>query len=200
MESNQVVHESNQPNDLHCNLQIVEVAFTGDTCIDFLHVEANSAVFTAKLLIMELTFLDDAVSREGAREKGHMHIDDFVEHADMFQVMLLSVQSNGYECRGLYQADRKHLPFHDKYFENRQCPHSVMRAPPAECSTSSTWFLVHVLCTRNRPARKGKPVETSAWRHQWRRQACTSQCAWAWAFQVTVSEDELACCRMRPSF
>lgn len=66
-------------------LQVVEVAFTGDTCIDFVDIEANAPVFTAKLLVMELTFLDDAVSREGAKAKGHMHIDDFVEHADKFQ-------------------------------------------------------------------------------------------------------------------
>lgn len=43
-------------------------------------------VLRAKLLIMELTFLDDDVTVEEAREKGHMHIADFVANAHRFQV------------------------------------------------------------------------------------------------------------------
>lgn len=35
---------------------------------------------------MELTFLDDDVTVEEAREKGHMHIADFVANAHRFQV------------------------------------------------------------------------------------------------------------------
>eukprot|EP00955_Chlamydomonas_euryale_P091571 364634-Chlamydomonas_euryale.AAC.7 len=42
-------------------------------------------VLRAKLLIMELTFLDDSVSVEQARGKGHMHIADFVANAHRFQ-------------------------------------------------------------------------------------------------------------------
>ncbi|GAX80635.1 hypothetical protein CEUSTIGMA_g8070.t1 [Chlamydomonas eustigma] len=42
-------------------------------------------VLKAKLLIMELTFIDDLVSVEDARAKGHMHIADFVANAHLFQ-------------------------------------------------------------------------------------------------------------------
>jgi ribonuclease Z len=45
-----------------------------------------SEVLKAKLLIMELTFIDDQVSVEDARAKGHMHIADFVANAHLFQV------------------------------------------------------------------------------------------------------------------
>ena len=39
-----------------------------------------------QLLIMELTFIDDRVSVEAARARGHMHIADFVANAHRFQV------------------------------------------------------------------------------------------------------------------
>lgn len=67
-------------------LQVAEVAFTGDTTIDFVKDPANSPALHAKLLIMECTFLDDAVDQEGARARGHMHVRDLVEHAECFQV------------------------------------------------------------------------------------------------------------------
>lgn len=62
-----------------------EIAFTGDTTVDFITDPANEEVFRAKLLIMECTFLDDEMSPEDAKERGHMHIDDLVQHADKFQ-------------------------------------------------------------------------------------------------------------------
>jgi len=48
---------------------VAEVAFTGDTTIDFLKGTSPSTqlALTAKLLIMELTFLDDTVTVEKAR-------------------------------------------------------------------------------------------------------------------------------------
>ncbi|KAK9824615.1 hypothetical protein WJX72_011739 [[Myrmecia] bisecta] len=68
-------------------VDVPEVAFTGDTSADFLTSPASKAAFRAKLLIMELTFLESGgtVSTEHAREMGHMHIDDFIAHADKFQ-------------------------------------------------------------------------------------------------------------------
>jgi len=42
-------------------------------------------VLRARLLVMEMTFIDDSVTVEQAREKGHMHIADFVGHAHRFQ-------------------------------------------------------------------------------------------------------------------
>ncbi|KAK9836986.1 hypothetical protein WJX81_004421 [Elliptochloris bilobata] len=62
-----------------------EVAFTGDTSAEFILHPGNEDVLRARLLIMELTFLDDEVTVEHARSFGHMHIDEFVEHAERFQ-------------------------------------------------------------------------------------------------------------------
>lgn len=70
-------------------VQTAEVAFTGDTTIDFVRSPENKAVLDARLLVMECTFLDDAVDQAGAKEKGHMHIRDIAEHAHLFKVRTL---------------------------------------------------------------------------------------------------------------
>jgi ribonuclease Z len=75
-------------------LQVPEVAFTGDTTIEFVKDPANSPVLRAKLLIMECTFLDDTVDQDGARSRGHMHVRDLAEHAACFQVCQLHARGN----------------------------------------------------------------------------------------------------------
>ncbi len=46
---------------------VPELAFTGDTTVDFITDPANEEVFRARLLIMECTFLDDEMSVEDAK-------------------------------------------------------------------------------------------------------------------------------------
>ncbi|KAJ7567228.1 hypothetical protein O6H91_02G137500 [Diphasiastrum complanatum] len=55
-----------------------EVAFTGDTMVDFIVDESNLDVLRAKVLIMEATFLDQSVSIEHARSFGHVHLSETV--------------------------------------------------------------------------------------------------------------------------
>ncbi|KNA23796.1 hypothetical protein SOVF_021280 [Spinacia oleracea] len=62
-----------------------EIAFTGDTMADFIVDPVNVDVLRAKILIMECTFLDNAVSEEHARDYGHTHLNEVVKYADMFQ-------------------------------------------------------------------------------------------------------------------
>jgi ribonuclease Z len=64
-------------------LETVEVAFTGDSLIEV--VDREPLVRTAKLLIIEVTFLDERVSVESARSKGHIHLDEIVARADLFE-------------------------------------------------------------------------------------------------------------------
>ena len=63
------------------------VAFTGDT--DRRWLTSTSAthpeVFRVRLLIMECTFVDDATTPESAMDYGHLHVDDLVEHVEMFR-------------------------------------------------------------------------------------------------------------------
>jgi ribonuclease Z len=60
-----------------------EIAFTGDTRIEIL--EREEVVRRARLLILEVTFLDDRVSVEECRAKGHVHLDEVVERAELFE-------------------------------------------------------------------------------------------------------------------
>jgi ribonuclease Z len=62
-----------------------EVAFTGDTMSDFIFDTANIDVLKAKILIMESTYVDNTMTVEKAREYGHTHISEIIEHADKFE-------------------------------------------------------------------------------------------------------------------
>ncbi|CAD7702317.1 unnamed protein product [Ostreobium quekettii] len=66
-------------------VEIAEVAFTGDTTADFLSLSTSADALKAKLLIMEMTYVDDSVTVEKAMDNGHMHINQFIEHADKFE-------------------------------------------------------------------------------------------------------------------
>ncbi len=61
----------------------IEVAFTGDARIEV--VERNAAVRDARLLVMEVTFLDERVSVAECRHRGHIHLDEVIDRADLFK-------------------------------------------------------------------------------------------------------------------
>lgn len=91
---------------------VVEVAFCGDTVIDV--VDREPLVRQARLLILEVTFLDDRVSVERARSQGHIHLDEVAARADLFENEALlfthrSVRYGDAEARRLV-AER--LPAH----------------------------------------------------------------------------------------
>jgi ribonuclease Z len=69
--------------DVHETVETCEVAFTGDTLIEA--IEREETLRTARLLLMEVTFLDDRVSVAAARDKGHIHLDEVIERADLFE-------------------------------------------------------------------------------------------------------------------
>lgn len=82
------------------------VAFTGDSRIDV--VEAEEVVRTARLLILEVTFLDDRVSVASAREKGHVHLDEVIERAHLFEndailMTHFSSRYNASQVRGILE-------------------------------------------------------------------------------------------------
>ncbi|MBK7874617.1 MAG: hypothetical protein IPJ77_02520 [Planctomycetes bacterium] len=69
--------------DLFEVLEVPEVAFCGDTLIDV--VEREEVVRKARLLILEVTFLDERVSVEKARASGHVHLKELAARADLFE-------------------------------------------------------------------------------------------------------------------
>lgn len=63
-----------------------EVAFTGDTSIDFLdRIGRGHDVLRAKLLIIECTFLDEHPDPQDAASMGHMHVRNLIDRADWFE-------------------------------------------------------------------------------------------------------------------
>ncbi len=70
-------------------VESVELAYCGDTTIDV--VEREELPRRARVLVLECTFVGDRVSPASARARGHVHLDDIAERADLFQneVLLL---------------------------------------------------------------------------------------------------------------
>jgi len=60
-----------------------EIAFTGDTLIEV--VEREEVVRKARVLVMEVTFVDERISVEECRSKGHVHLFEVAERAALFE-------------------------------------------------------------------------------------------------------------------
>ncbi|GFP94003.1 ribonuclease z chloroplastic [Phtheirospermum japonicum] len=86
-----------------------EVAFTGDTTSDFLLDPRSADALRAKILITEATFLDDNVSVEHAREHGHTHLSEIMEHAQWIRnnTVVLTHFSSRYHLEDIRQAVAK---------------------------------------------------------------------------------------------
>ncbi|WOL19466.1 ribonuclease Z, chloroplastic isoform X1 [Canna indica] len=86
-----------------------EVAFTGDTQSDFILEPRNADALRAKVLITEATFLDEENDIEHAREHGHLHLLEIMEHAQWFRnkAILLTHFSSRYKIEDIRQATSK---------------------------------------------------------------------------------------------
>ncbi|KAL6999997.1 mitochondrial 3'-tRNA processing endonuclease Trz2 [Sarracenia purpurea var. burkii] len=86
-----------------------EVAFTGDTMSDFMLDPRSADALRAKVLITEATFLDEGFSIEHAREHGHTHLFEIIEHAQWIRnkAVLLTHFSSRYNLEDIRQAVSK---------------------------------------------------------------------------------------------
>jgi ribonuclease Z len=86
------------------------VAFCGDTTIDV--VDQEELVRKAKLLILEVTFLDDRVSVDSARRHGHIHLDEVIDRADRFEneTILMTHFSTRYSRKQIASILSQRLP------------------------------------------------------------------------------------------
>lgn len=91
-------------------VEAIEFAFTGDTLIEV--VEREEMVRTARVLVMECTFLDDRVPVAKSRESGHVHLDELVERVDLFanERILLTHFSARYSRREITEILERRLP------------------------------------------------------------------------------------------
>jgi ribonuclease Z len=96
--------------DITAPVEVPEVAFVGDTLIEVL--EREEVCRKARLLILEVTFYDDRVSVEECRAKGHVHLDEVAERAELFEneAVLLTHASARYKPREVREAIDAKLP------------------------------------------------------------------------------------------
>lgn len=87
-----------------------ELVFTGDTLIEVL--EEQEVVRTAKVLVLECTFVDERVSVQECRSKGHVHLDEIAARAELFQneAILLTHFSARYGAHEIRAALDAKLP------------------------------------------------------------------------------------------
>lgn len=86
------------------------VAFLGDT--NPRGLDNNPVVYQAKVLIMEVTFLAPAHKRERIHKFGHIHLDDVIERADLFEneLIIASHLSTRYHDDQIRRMIDKRLP------------------------------------------------------------------------------------------
>jgi ribonuclease Z len=91
-------------------VETLEVAFSGDTRIELL--EREPQVCRARLLILETTFLDERVSVEECRDKGHVHLDELAERAHLLhnEAVLLTHFSARYKPDEVRRRIAERLP------------------------------------------------------------------------------------------
>ena len=86
------------------------LAFTGDTQIEFL--DGPEFIRKAKILVMEVTYIDDKKSVQSAREWGHIHFEELIPKlADLEneKVVLMHLSAR-YSCRQFQELIHRTLP------------------------------------------------------------------------------------------
>ena len=97
--------------EVNDTLETPQVAFPGDTLIEV--VEQEEVCRKARLLILETTFIDERVPVAEARSKGHIHLDEIIARADLFEneSILMTHFSSRYKAPEiLAQLDEKLPP------------------------------------------------------------------------------------------
>lgn len=60
-----------------------EISFSGDTRIEFF--DDNEVVRKSRILVTEVTYIDDRKSVENARDWGHIHLDELIPRLERFE-------------------------------------------------------------------------------------------------------------------
>jgi ribonuclease Z len=105
-----VLERARQGEQVHVVEERPEVCFPGDTTIEVL--EREPTVTTARLLILECTFLAPKVSEEKAQRGGHVHFDQLAARAHHFrnEAILLTHFSRRHPRHEIEAAVREKLP------------------------------------------------------------------------------------------
>ena len=90
--------------------RIPVLAYTGDTAPEGL--DSNPAMYEAKVLITEMSFVAPSHRKEKIHKHGHMHLDDWVERQDRFQneLVIAAHFSTRYHDKQIKHYVRRSLP------------------------------------------------------------------------------------------
>jgi ribonuclease Z len=90
--------------------RIPVLAYTGDTSPEGL--DANPAMYEAKVLITEMSFVAPSHRKDKIHKHGHMHLDDWVERRDRFQneLVIAAHFSTRYHDKQIKHYVRRSLP------------------------------------------------------------------------------------------
>lgn len=97
-------------NDVTEEKRLPIVAYTGDTAPAGL--DACPAMYEAKILIAEMTFVAPSHRKEKIHKHGHMHLDDWVERRDRFrnELLIAAHLSTRYHDKQVKHYVRQALP------------------------------------------------------------------------------------------
>ena len=86
------------------------VGYTGDTAPEGL--DLNPAMYEAKILITEMSFIAPSHRKDKIHKHGHMHLDDFVQRQDRFQneLVIAAHFSTRYHDKQVQHFVRKAMP------------------------------------------------------------------------------------------
>jgi ribonuclease Z len=96
--------------DMFDQVERLEFAYATDTLVDVL--DAEPSLYNSKTLVLECTFLDERKSTRDAREKSHVHLNEIIERAELFQNehLVLMHFSQLYQPREVHQILKSRLP------------------------------------------------------------------------------------------
>lgn len=87
-----------------------ELAYATDTLIDVIDTEPE--LRRVRVLVLECTFLDERKGRRECREKCHIHLDEIIERADLFEneFLVLMHFSQMYRPAEVHQILKRRVP------------------------------------------------------------------------------------------
>lgn len=96
--------------ELYDHTEVPVFAYTGDTTIEVMKREES--LQNCQFLTIEITFFDDRVTPENARQNGHIHIEHVAQNAHLFknERILVMHLSSRHTIQEAQDAIQKHLP------------------------------------------------------------------------------------------
>lgn len=106
----EIVALKKQGTEIISTIDVPLFAYSGDSSIEF--VLENPEVQNAKVLFLECTYIDDERPVQRARDWGHIHLYEIVEHAKLFknERLVLVHFSRRYHPQKIKQQIQKKIP------------------------------------------------------------------------------------------